>query len=80
MHKEFHVGDHVYLHVIPRKSSLKLGSCANPTRKYCRPFEVVHRIGLVSYRLALPINTKSHEVFHVSLLNKYVDDTNHVIN
>ena len=28
VHREFSVGDHVYLRVRPRKSSLKLGSCA----------------------------------------------------
>ena len=28
VHREFNVGDHVYLKVRARKSSLKLGSCA----------------------------------------------------
>jgi hypothetical protein len=36
-------------------------------------------IGLVAYRLALPTNIKSHDVFHVYFLNKYVCDPNHVI-
>ena len=43
------------------------------------PFEVLERIGPVAYRLALPASTRAHNVFHVSLINKYVDDPNHVI-
>ena len=63
-----------------RKSSLKLGSCAKLSPRYCGPFEVLERIGPVVYRLALPANTITHNVFHVSLLKKYVHDPNHVIN
>ena len=48
--------------------------------RYCGPFEVLERIGLVAYRLALPTSTRDHNFFHVSLLNKYVHDPNHVIN
>ena len=80
MHKEFSVGDHVYLRVRPRKSSLKLVSCAKLSPRYCGSFEVLERIGPVAYKLAFPDSTRAHNVFHVSLLKKYVHDHNHVIN
>ena len=63
-----------------RKSSLKLGSCAKLSPGYCGPFEVLERIGPIAYRLAFPASTRAHNVFHVSLLKKYVHDPNHVIN
>ena len=80
MDREFSVGDHVYLRVRAKKSSLKLGSYAKLSPRYCGPFEVLERIGLVSYRLAFPFSTRAHNVFHFSLIKKYVNDPNHVIN
>ena len=80
MNREFSVGDHVYLRVRAKKSSLKLGSCAKLSSRYCGPFEVLERIGPIAYRLAFPTSTRVHNVFHVSLLKKYVHDPNHVIN
>jgi hypothetical protein len=37
-------------------------------------------VGLVSYHLSLLVNMKIHNVFHVSLLNKYVLYISHVVN
>ena len=44
VHRYFYVGDHAYLIVRPRKSSLKLGSCAKLSPRYYGPFEVLERI------------------------------------
>jgi hypothetical protein len=47
--------------------------------KFCGPFEILERIGLVAYMLALPASMTVHNVFHISLLKKYILDVNHVI-
>ena len=71
--REFSVGDHVYLRVRARKGSLKLGSCAKLSLRYCGSFEVLERIGPIAYRLASPASTRAHNVFHVICLrNMYM--------
>jgi hypothetical protein len=77
--REFKVGEHVFLKVKPKKISLKLGSCTKLATRFCGPFEILDRIGPVAYMLALPTSMNVHNVFHVSLLKKYVHDPNHVI-
>ena len=57
--KEFQVGEHVFIKVRPKKSSLRLGSCAKLAPRYYGPFEILSRIGQVAYQLALPPNLKS---------------------
>ena len=46
--KEFQFGEHVFVKVKPRKSSFKLGICAKLAPRYCRPFEILERVGQVS--------------------------------
>jgi hypothetical protein len=76
---EFKVGDHVFLKVKANRSSLKLGNCSKLAALYCGSFEILERIGPVAYMIALPTSMYVHNVFHVSLLKKYIPDANHVI-
>jgi hypothetical protein len=78
-HIEFKVGDHVFLKVKANRSSMKLGNYAKLAARFCGPFEILERIGPVAYMLALPASMIVHNVFHVSLLKKYIPDANHVI-
>jgi hypothetical protein len=61
------------------RGSLKLGNFSKLAARYCGPFEILERIGHVAYMLALPASRTIHNVFHVSLLKKYIHDDNHVI-
>ena len=69
----------VFLNVKANISSLKLGNCSKLAAHYCGPFEILERIGPVAYMLALLASMTVHNVFHVSLLKKYIPDPNHVI-
>ena len=73
------MGDHVFLKVKANISSLKLGKCLKLAAKYCGSFEIIERIGPVAYMIALPESVSVHNVFHVSFLEKYIPDANHVI-
>jgi hypothetical protein len=78
-HREFKVGDHVFLKVKANRSSLKLGSCTKLAARFCGPFEILKRIGPVAYMISFPASMYVHNVFHVSFLKKYIPDRNHVI-
>jgi hypothetical protein len=78
-HREFKVGDHVFLTVKANRSSLKLGNCSKLATHYCGPFEILERIGPVAYMIALVASMFVHNVFHVSFLKKHIVDANHVI-
>jgi hypothetical protein len=78
-HKDFKVGDHVFLKVKAKISSLKLGNCSKLEARFCGPFEILERIGPMEYMLALSTSMSIQNVFHVSLHKKYIPDANHVI-
>jgi len=63
----------------PKKSSMRIGSCAKLEPQFYGPFKILERIRLVAYQLALHMIVKIHDVFHVALLKKYVKDVDHVI-
>jgi hypothetical protein len=78
-HREFKVGDHVFLKVKANRSFLKLGNFSKLVAHYCGPFEILERIGPMAYMISLPASMCVNNLFHVSLLKKYIHDANHVI-
>ncbi|GKU99598.1 hypothetical protein SLEP1_g12422 [Rubroshorea leprosula] len=78
---EFEVGDHVFLKVSPTRDVLRFGIGGKLSPRYIGPYPILERIGEVAYRLELPGNLAGvHDVFHASLLWKYVPDPSHIIN
>uniref|UniRef100_A0A2N9IMJ0 RNA-directed DNA polymerase n=1 Tax=Fagus sylvatica TaxID=28930 RepID=A0A2N9IMJ0_FAGSY len=77
---EFTVGDHVFLKVSPWKGITRFGHKGKLSPRYIGPFEILERVGLVAYRIALPpALSKIHNVFHVSSLRKYIPDPSHIL-
>ncbi|KAA3485104.1 DNA/RNA polymerases superfamily protein [Gossypium australe] len=63
-----------------RKKVLRFGEKGKLSSRFIGPYEVIERIGLVAYRLALPSDlAKIHNVFHVSMLRRYRSNPLHVI-
>ncbi|KAA0067099.1 pol protein [Cucumis melo var. makuwa] len=77
---EFEVGDKVFLKVAPVRGVLRFERKGKLSPRFVGPFEILERIGPVAYRLALPPSLSTvHDVFHVSMLRKYVPDPSHVV-
>ncbi|KAA0045567.1 pol protein [Cucumis melo var. makuwa] len=77
---EFEVGDKVFLKVAPMRGVLRFERRGKLSPRFVGSFEILERIGPVAYRLALPPSLSTvHDVFHVSMLRKYVPDPSHVV-
>ncbi|XP_052178689.1 uncharacterized protein LOC127792279 [Diospyros lotus] len=77
---EFSIGDHVFLKVMLIRGVRRFGVSGKPSPCYVGPFKILEHIGLLAYRLALPPQLANvHNVFHVSMLRKYIPDPQHVI-
>ncbi|XP_026377071.1 uncharacterized protein LOC113271424 [Papaver somniferum] len=75
--RSFEVGDKVYLKLHPyRQASMALRRNLKLASKYYGPFTILHRIGIVSYKLQLLAEARIHSVFHASQLQKQIG-TNH---
>lgn len=74
------VGEKALLIVSPMKGMMRFEKKGKLSPRYIGSFEVLERIGEVSYKLALSPNMLSvYPVFHVSMLRKYYGDPSHVL-
>ena len=62
------------------KGVIRFGKKGKLASRYIGPFEILDRVGIVAYRLALPLNlSQVHPVFHVSMLKKYISDPSYIL-
>ena len=77
---EYEVGDKVFLKVSLWRKILQFGRKGKLSPRFIGPYEILERIGQIAYRLALaPELAKSHNVFHVSMLQKHRYDESHIL-
>ncbi|CAL2256267.1 unnamed protein product [Prunus armeniaca] len=78
---EFEFGDHVFLKVSPMRGVIRFGKKKGKlSPRFVGPFVILDKVGELTYRLALPpMMLGVHNLFHVSMLRKYVKDASHVI-
>ncbi|KAL6202542.1 hypothetical protein ACLB2K_026250 [Fragaria x ananassa] len=77
---EFQVGDWVFLKLSPWKGVIRFGKRGKLTPRYIGPYKIIEQVGTVAYRLELPLElSRIHNVFHVSMLRKYITDPSHVL-
>ena len=78
--REFEVGDRVFIQISPWKWVLRFGKRGKLSTRYIGPYEIIECIGPLAYQLTLPPElSKIHNVFHISILQKYIYDPSHVL-
>ena len=69
MERSFTDGEWVYVKLQPyRQRSLKPTALGKLSPKFYGPFQVLHKVGEVAYKLDLLVSSLIHHVFHVSCL------------
>ena len=59
---------------------MRFGKKGKLSPRFVGPFEILERVGNVAYRLALPPSLSGvHNVFHVSMLRKYISNPSHIL-
>ena len=66
--------------VSPWRKILWFGKKGKLSPRFIGPYEILERIGPVTYHLALPLElAKLHNVFHVLILRRYCYDESHIL-
>ncbi|XP_060210605.1 uncharacterized protein LOC132637551 [Lycium barbarum] len=77
---ELGVGEQVFLKISPMKGVMPFGKTCKVSPRYLGPFEILHRVRDVAYKLTLPPGLSTVQpVFHVSMLNKYHFDGSYIV-
>ncbi|KAH0784218.1 hypothetical protein KY290_003816 [Solanum tuberosum] len=77
---KFQVDDLVFLKVSTTNRVMRFGKKGKLSPRYVGPYQILKRIGKVSYELELPTDLAAvHPLFHTSLLTKCVGDPTSVL-
>ena len=77
---QYNVGDKVFLKISPWKVVIRFGKRGTLSLRFIGLYKIVKRVGPIAYRLALPPKLVGvHDVFHVSMLQRYRSDPSHIL-
>ncbi|XP_073041943.1 uncharacterized protein [Primulina eburnea] len=63
------------------KGVMRFGKKGKLSPRFITPFEILERVGTLAYIVQLPPNLAGvHNMFHVSMLRKYMSNPLHVLN
>ena len=70
----------MFLKIAQMKGIIRFGQKGKLSPRYIEPFEIRNRVRDLAYRLRIPPELAAvHDVFHVSMLRRYVPDPSHVM-
>ena len=70
----------MFLKVSPNRELMHFGRSGKLSPRFIGPFEILDCVGAVAYRLTLPPRlTNVHNVFHISMLQKYEPNPSNVL-
>ena len=65
---------------MPKRGVVRFGKRGKLSPRFIGPFKILKRVGTIAYWLALPPSMSGvHEVFQVSMLQRYTPDPAHVV-
>ncbi|XP_062151914.1 uncharacterized protein LOC133860296 [Alnus glutinosa] len=70
----------MFLKISPMKRVMRFGKKGTLSPRFIGPFEIKYRVGKLANQVTLPADLEGmHDVFHVSMLGKYITSLDMVV-